>query len=79
MAVVAGSKVAGMKNRRNCPATYRFVVGLVAVVCLVVGVSVGDVVFDPVCLIENLNHGVSSFYPRLARLFSSVSRYIASE
>lgn len=41
MAVVADSRVAGMKSCRSCPATYLFVVAFVAVVCLVADVSCG--------------------------------------
>lgn len=78
MAVAVDSRVAGTKNRHNFPATCRSLV-VVVVVRSIVGGSVGDVVSDSVCLIENPNHGVSSFYPRLAQPFSSLSRYIASE
>jgi len=77
MAVAVDSKVAGTKNRHNFPATCQSLV--VVVVRGIAGGSVGDVVSDSVCLIENPNHGVSSFYPRLAQPFSSLSRYIASE
>jgi hypothetical protein len=45
MVVVAGSRAAGMKSCRSCPATYRS--AAVVVVCRVVGGSVGGVVFDP--------------------------------
>ena len=75
MAVAAGSRAVGTKSCRSCPATCR---SAVVVVGGVVGASVGDVVFDPPCLIENLNHGLSSFHPRLAQI-SSFSRSIAPE
>ena len=77
MAVAVDSRVAGMRNHCSFLATCRSLV--VVAVCGVVGVSVGDVVSDSVCLIENLNHGASSFHPRLAWLSSSFFRYIASE
>jgi len=78
MVVAVDSRVAGMKNRRSFPATCRSLV-VVVVARGIVGGSVDDVVSDSVCLIENPNHGVSNFYPRLAQPFSSLSRYIASE
>lgn len=79
MVVVVDSRAAGMKNCRSCLATCGSVV-VVVVACGVVGVrGVGDVVFDPVCLIENLNHGASSFHPRLTQLSSYFSCHIASE